>query len=101
MLSGLYDNAKIAAICGLVSGCLITADRVWPTGEKAQFFRELVAEARNLEIDIPSIGDDRAKYDKAAEIFKVLQLNAAKQIPRGEGITAIKEFANELNAAKK
>ncbi|RYE00249.1 MAG: hypothetical protein EOP50_03840 [Sphingobacteriales bacterium] len=99
ILAGLYfENAKAAALLGLVSGMLITADTIWAPGEKAQFWRELGAEAVNLNLDLRTIGSDKERYEKASAAYKVLNSNSAMKIPRGGGMAAVRQMTIDLQA---
>jgi hypothetical protein len=98
VIAGMYDAAKVAALLGLLVTTIISADTIWAPGEKAQFWREVEAEARNLSVDLRDVGTDSDKYAKAVAVFKVLNSQAAKNIPRGGGMEALKKFYTDLQS---
>lgn len=100
VLAGLYEKAKWAAVLGLISGLLFTADAIWAPGEKAQFWREMHAEATNLRLDLRSVGTNADKYEKAASAYKILNTTAATKIPRGGGMAAVRQVTTDLQSKK-
>ena len=93
--AGLYDHAKLASILGLIAGVLVAYDKFDPSGEKAQFYRELRAEASNLELDLGGSPNDET-IRRVTEQLKVLRLTEAKSYPRGEGMAVVRKLSHDL-----
>ena len=100
VFAGLYEKAKLAAVLGLVSGVLISADAIWVPGDKAQFWRVMEAETVNLRVDLRAVGTDSDRYEKAVAAYKLLKTASAEKIPRGGEMAAVRQLATDLQIKK-
>ena len=78
--AGTYGRADISAILGGFVAALVTAQRAFPVGQRALFYRVLISQSANLVSDL-TVGS--AKTTEAVATLKTLRLDFAQQLPRG------------------
>ena len=66
--------------------------------ERAEFYRIIEADARNLLTDFVAAGTN-AEVASVREMLKVLRAHMARQMPRGAGMEAVTDLTNDLSAA--
>jgi len=78
--AGVYQVSKLATILGAVVTAIVSAQRAFPFGQRAQFYRALVGQASNLRTDVTA---NLTTAAVAATTLKSLRLDFAQQLPRG------------------
>ena len=89
VIAGIYNRARLAAILGIVTTTLISVDRAWVPAEKAQFWREVQAMAKNVQTDLRLAGGDERK----------LNTYSATALARGTGMAEIQKLSTALAAS--
>jgi hypothetical protein len=70
----------VATILGAIIAAMISAQRAFPFGQRAVFYRNLVGQAKNLRTDLQQ---SLIPVKDAVAILKTLRLDFAQQLPRG------------------
>jgi hypothetical protein len=78
--AGVYEASKLASILGAIITAMISAQRAFPFGQRAQFYRALIGQASNLRTDLMG---NLTTVGVAATTLKSLRLDFAQQLPRG------------------
>jgi hypothetical protein len=78
--AGAYAVSKLAAILGAVITAIFSAQRAFPFGQRAQFYRSLIGQSSNLRTDVTT---NLTTAEAAATTLKSLRLDFAQQLPRG------------------
>lgn len=95
---GLSNDASFAALMGALTGALITYDKAFQHGEKADFYRIIVAEGKNLLDTLEFKVDTERKLENALEMFQTLRKYTAEKLPRGQGMETVRNMSRELRA---
>ena len=99
--AGLLGYALPAGLLGLMVALCIGLQNAFAFGERAEFQRIVAIEADNLrsrlELDVKGL----TEFDRVLAEFLVLRTSAARNIPRGKGMDAVREMATELEVARK
>jgi hypothetical protein len=77
--SGAYEMSRLTTILGGLVAAIVTAQRAFPFGPRAQFYRVLVGQTANLLTDTKA----GATPAPVATTLKSLRLDFAQQLPRG------------------
>jgi hypothetical protein len=77
--SGAYEMSRLTTILGGLVAAIVTAQRAFPFGSRAQFYRVLVGQTANLLTDAKA----GAQAATVATTLKSLRLDFAQQLPRG------------------
>jgi hypothetical protein len=77
--SGAYETSRLTTILGGLVAAIVTAQRAFPFGPRAQFYRVLVGQTANLLTDAKA----GATPSTVATTLKSLRLDFAQQLPRG------------------
>ena len=77
--SGAYETSRLTTILGGLVAAIVTAQRAFPFGPRAQFYRVLVGQTANLLTDTKA----GAPPSMVATTLKSLRLDFAQQLPRG------------------
>lgn len=77
--SGAYELSRLTTILGGLVAAIVTAQRAFPFGPRAQFYRVLVGQTANLLTDVRA----GAQVATVATTLKSLRLDFAQQLPRG------------------
>jgi hypothetical protein len=77
--SGAYETSRLTTILGGLVAAIVTAQRAFPFGPRAQFYRVLVGQTANLLTDAKA----GAPPSMVATTLKSLRLDFAQQLPRG------------------
>lgn len=75
----LFGSLKSIAILGSLVAALVTAQRAFPFGPRAQFYRVLIGQTANLMTDLQA----GLPVSSAVATLKTLRLDFAQQLPRG------------------
>jgi hypothetical protein len=67
---------------------IVTAQRAYPFGQRANFYRILIGQSENIETDVRQ---RLLSKQQAVDILKSLRLDFAQQFPRGSGFRAAEE----------
>jgi hypothetical protein len=94
VVAGMYEQGKLSALFGLFTSFLLAFERFDPSDAKAQFYREIRAQAKCLLRDLQ---DNSKKPEDIRAVLDILELNLAKQIPRQGLGDAIKELNKSLS----
>jgi hypothetical protein len=78
--AGAYQMSKTTAILGAIVTAILSSQRAFPFGQRAQFYRNLVGQAANLQADLST---NLTTAAAAATTLKSLRLDFAQQLPRG------------------
>jgi hypothetical protein len=95
VVAGFLDQARTAAFFGIGVSFLIALHNAFPLGEKAEFYRILISEARNIKLELSTV----TKFDNYQRLitrFKRLNENAARRLPRGQGMEAVRKLQEDL-----
>ena len=77
--SGAFELSKLTTVLGGLVAAIVTAQRAFPFGSRAQFYRVLVGQTANLLTDAKAGAPPAA----VATTLKSLRLDFAQQLPRG------------------
>jgi hypothetical protein len=77
--AGTFHKAELATILGSLVAAIVTAQRAFPFGSRAQFYRVLIGQTANLLTDLRS----GVAIPSAIATLKSLRLDFAQQLPRG------------------
>ncbi len=93
---GLGGAGELAALLGAFVAMLIGFDRAFAYGEKADFYRILLADGENLltalRLDVHADMD----FEEVVRRFLVLRKYAAEKLPRGTRMKAVRNMSREL-----
>jgi hypothetical protein len=78
--AGANEANKVSTILGAVVTAILSAQRAFPFGQRAQFYRSLVGQTANLQTDV---ANNLTTPAVAATALKSLRLDFAQQLPRG------------------
>src|SRR5215471_6841327 len=78
--AGVLQMSRTAGILGGIITAIVSAQRAIPFGQRAQFYRNLVGQAANLQTDVSA---SLITVAAAATTLKSLRLDFAQQLPRG------------------
>jgi hypothetical protein len=92
--AGAYQASRLAGILGAVLTAFVSAQRAFPFGQRAQFYRALIGQASNLQTDIVAKLTTTAA---AACSLKSLRRDFAPQLLPGSGSIAEPAPANSYN----
>jgi hypothetical protein len=78
--AGIYQRGAVAAILGAFVSAIVSAQRAFPFGPRANFYRMLIGQAENLCTQI-----EQGLLEKQAAVagLNSLRLDFAQQFPRG------------------
>jgi hypothetical protein len=77
--SGAFEMSRLTTVLGGLVAAIVTAQRAFPFGSRAQFYRVLVGQTANLLTDAKA----GAQAPAVAATLKTLRLDFAQQLPRG------------------
>lgn len=77
--AGVYKRVELSTILGGLVAALVSAQRAFPLGQRAQFYRVLTGQTANLLTDLKTGLD----VQRGVETLKILRLDFAQQLPRG------------------
>jgi hypothetical protein len=78
--AGVYNQPQLASILGAFITAVVSVQRAFPFGQRAQFYRALMGQAANLRTDV---NNNLTTEAVAANTLKSLRLDFAQQLPRG------------------
>jgi hypothetical protein len=78
--AGMFRYSAAATILGAIIAAMISAQRAFPFGQRAVFYRNLVGQAKNLRTDLQQ---SLIPVKDAVAVLKTLRLDFAQQLPRG------------------
>jgi hypothetical protein len=97
-IAGIFDEGRLAAILGVILSILLTIQNAFPINYKAEFYRILMAEADNLLIDIEFDTMTQENFNRIKNRFKVLTKYAAVNLPKGEGLEAVRDMYKDFKS---
>lgn len=80
--AGTFRIAELATILGSLVAAIVTAQRAFPFGSRAQFYRVLIGQTANLLTDLRA----GMAISGAVTTLKTLRLDFAQQLPRGTAL---------------
>jgi hypothetical protein len=90
--AGTYKWSEAAAIMGGLVASIVSAQRAFPFGPRAQFYRGLIGQSENLLTDIHA---QLIAVSPAVAVLKSLRLDFAQQLPRGKTVVGDGGDANK------
>ena len=78
--AGVNEASKLSTILGAIVTAILSAQRAFPFGQRAQFYRALSGQTANLQTDVTN---NLTTVAVAATTLKSLRLDFAQQLPRG------------------
>lgn len=96
-VAGIYDKGTIAAVLGVCTAIAIGAQKAFPIGERAEFYRLVVAEGRNLTDDLKFRVKTEPEFQTLLNKWQKLRTHAAASLPRGKEMEAIKDMSADLS----
>ena len=78
--AGANEASKTSTILVAIVTAILSAQRAFPFGQRAQFYRALIGQAANLQTDV---ANNLTTAAVAATTLKSLRLDFAQQLPRG------------------
>ncbi len=88
----------VPPILVILVGIPVGMERAFRYGEKKDFHRMLASECYNLEIALNYAVVDEDKFRIILEKFTSLINRAAKELPKGQGMNAVKSLYEELDS---
>ena len=95
---GVGGAGELAALLGAFIAVLIGFDQAFAYGEKANFYRIIVADGENLLTDLRLGVDTEEGFKKAMQKFLVLRKYGAEKLPRGKGMETVRSMSREMSA---
>ena len=89
---------KISPILIILVGIPVGLERAFKFGEKRDFHRILVSEFYNLKVTLQYSVDTEEKFQTVLGKFQSVVARAAKSVPRGQGMQAVKTLYEELDS---
>ncbi len=83
--AGVFDRSGLAAVLGAMVSAIVSAQRAFPFGTRAQFYRSLIAQVENLRSEI-TFG--LQSVENSVQVLAVLRLDFARQFPQGSSFKA-------------
>jgi hypothetical protein len=80
--AGVYNRSDISTILGGLVAAIVTAQRAFPFGQRAIFYRVLIGKVKNLQTDL---SNGLVTAEATANSLKALRLDYAQQLPIGTG----------------
>jgi hypothetical protein len=99
-IAGIFNQGVIAAILGVGVGFIQGIQQVFPMGEKAEFYRLIVAESENLIADLRYKTTSENDFQSVLQKYQTLRIHAATSIPRGQGMETVKKMYDDLASRK-
>ncbi|HSF80669.1 MAG TPA: hypothetical protein VLA49_05525 [Anaerolineales bacterium] len=96
-IAGIYDQAKFAAILGILLTVLLSVQQAFPLGEMAFFYRNSIADLENLQSSLRFTTNTQEEVEKTAHQFTVIRKHIAQAIPRGQGLNSLQNMRDELH----
>ena len=78
-----WKQSEIATVLGGLVAAIVTAQRAFPFGQRAQFYRALIGQSANLLTDMR---EGLVTVAQAVSTLHSLRLDFAQQLPRGTAI---------------
>jgi len=91
-------GVNISPILVILVGIPVGLERAFRFGEKRDFHRVLVSECYNLKVTLHYSVDTEEKFQTILGKFQSVVARAAKSVPRGQGMQAIKTLYEELDS---
>jgi hypothetical protein len=80
--AGTWKQSEIATVLGGLVAAIVTAQRAFPFGQRAQFYRSLIGQTANLLTDMR---EGLVAVPQAVSTLHNLRMDFAQQLPRGTG----------------
>lgn len=100
-IAGILDEGLLAAILGVTIGFVIGVQNAFPIGDKAEFYRLLIVEGENLIGDLKYEVKTEKEFLSVNNRFQKLRKHSAEDLPRGQGMQAVKNLYQDLSATDK
>jgi len=81
--AGVYKRSDLATILGGFVAALVTAQRAFPFGQRAMFYRVLIGKARNLQTEVEH---GMLTIPAAVTALETLRIDYAQQLPMGTSL---------------
>jgi hypothetical protein len=81
--AGTWKQSEIATVLGGLVAAIVTAQRAFPFGQRAQFYRSMIGQSANLLTDMR---EGLVTVAQAVSTLRSLRLDFAQQLPRGNAI---------------
>ena len=94
--AGVFKQSETSAILGALVAAIVTAQRAFPFGQRAIFYRTLIGQIENLQTDVTQYTIN--KHD-AVLMMKSLRLDYAQQLPRGASFRPAEEHAVNIGSS--
>jgi len=95
--AGEMKNGIIPAIAGGSIVLLRLIDRSFPWSERADFFRILAFECKNLVVALKLKKVDLERFNIVVEKYNQMNKRAAMKVPRGQGMQVVKELYEDMD----
>lgn len=83
--AGFFKSAEVSAILGAVVGAVITAQKAFPFGQRASFYRLLLGQTDNLSTRAT---EGLWNRKEVVDTLGTLRMDYAQQLPRGSSTPA-------------
>jgi hypothetical protein len=93
-VAGVFGQAQFAAVFGVGIAFLIGVQNAFPLGEKAEFYRIVVAECYNLEDQLRYGIKTENQFKHLLHKFMALRDDAAKNRPKGREMQTLETLGN-------
>jgi hypothetical protein len=93
--AGFSRRPEVSAVLGAVVGALVTAQRAFPFGQRASFYRLLIGQSENLATRVRS---NLLTTHQTVDALSALRMDFAQELPRGTGTA--QNIAQSTVAAK-
>ncbi|HKD07613.1 MAG TPA: hypothetical protein VKB79_17050 [Bryobacteraceae bacterium] len=92
--AGAWNASRIATVLGGLVASIVTAQRAFPFGQRAQFYRSLIGQSANLLTDMR---EGLIAIPQAVSTLQNLRLDFAQQLPRGTGNGSVTNSGQQTN----
>jgi hypothetical protein len=96
-IAGILDYGLVAAILGVAVGYVIGVQNAFPIGEKAEFYRLIIAEGDNLISELKFEVKTEGQFLNRVNKFQKLRMYGTENLPRGQGMQAVKNFYKDMS----
>jgi len=80
--AGFSRRPEVSAVLGAIVGALVTAQRAFPFGQRASFYRLLIGQSENLAT---RVRNNLLTMQQTVDALSTLRMDFAQELPRGTG----------------
>jgi hypothetical protein len=98
VIAGWLDHGKLAALLGALLTVILGAQRIFPVGQRADFYRILVSTTDGLLTETQFRCTSAEQLEKLVDDFKTVQKYAGEKFPSDGNAEATKQLITDLKS---